>query len=64
MYDLIRDHARACAAAVLETVAGCLREEERPDAFLLFQEAVRACLESYEAHRRGQARTPPRPSRN
>ena len=47
--DSIRaDHARALAAAILDIVAPCLREEERNDALEAFYEAAMAALRSYD----------------
>ncbi|MBY0398524.1 MAG: hypothetical protein K2X91_18920 [Thermoleophilia bacterium] len=43
MDELIRDHAAACAAAILEIVGPCLREEEKCEAAGLFRAAVEAC---------------------
>jgi hypothetical protein len=43
------DVARAAAAALLEQVKNCLREEEYADAFEVFYEIVSAALEAYRA---------------
>jgi hypothetical protein len=45
---LIHDHAWALAKVLVEMVEGCLRPEERREAFLGFYEAGKATLESYE----------------
>jgi hypothetical protein len=45
---LIHDVAWATAAALSDIVSPCLREEEKPDAFAEFYQAVKAGLEVYE----------------
>lgn len=60
------DVAYAWAAALLDIIEPCLREEERRDAFLEFYEAMLAALESYELHiqQEGRRLFPLRPGRN
>lgn len=47
--DPVHDVARATAAALLEQVRNCLRDEEHRDAFEVFYEIVRAALEAFRA---------------
>ena len=44
----VSDHAMALAAAILDIVSPCLREEEKREAFDLFVKAATATLLSYE----------------
>lgn len=52
---LHHDVSAACATALVEIVANCLREEERRDAWGMFYEAVKASLMQYDAHREMEA---------
>lgn len=61
---LQRDHAVACAHAILEIVGPLLRDEERRDAFLMFKAAAEATLRSYERQRKRRERKLPKPSNN
>lgn len=48
IHHQIHDHAMAGAAAVLDIVAPCLREQERREAFNLIFEVMKATLTSFD----------------
>jgi hypothetical protein len=58
--SLGHDHAYALATVIIDIVGGCLREEERRDAFNEFYKAAMASFEHYEqqADRREQRLRP------
>lgn len=52
---LRHDCAFACARVLLDTVSPCLRPEEQNEAFGIFYEAVKACLQRYDESRQAEA---------
>jgi hypothetical protein len=48
---LIQDVAVATSKHILETIGGCLREEEQLDAFAEIYERVKAGIEAFEKDR-------------
>jgi hypothetical protein len=62
--SLIHDHAWALAAAILEIVRPCLREEEQRDAFEMFLTASKGVLEKFAEASSRQTKRLCKPSHN
>lgn len=62
--NLAHDASWACAAAIMECIENCLREEERREAFLAIAERVKAAMIWYEQAMQREAARLCKPSRN